>query len=554
MDDGAVVVRLDVDGIELDGFRELFERRVVTAESPERPGEARTQTAVVRARLHELAVLRRSLGELSRLKLQRGEVAVARRRLRADVAETLEALQDLGIHLRVGHGASGSGRGRTGLPGRHGRRRGEIQGLGQNPSRHVRALADAVQGQDGRRDVEDRRRLEARAGPDVAAVEVQDAFEPVILLAHAPHVARLAGVVVEAPELESVVREHDERRAPVHRGEKLANEAVRVEVHLLDGVPIPLLLVRELAREILHAEEVPEEVGRRVEPLDVDEQVVGPLGLPEVQADPGVGLRRRVRPAEVRQVVFEAEGPGELLGRHVDERRDLLAPDVLGLAGQRPDRRLERLRESRSRGVGLLEPVLEQEVVREVVADDRSADRLRGPRRPPADDVRRAPRRRKDVPERLHAAHLARDGQLFARRRIDRDEMSDLVLVGSLSRRDRRPDHRREQRLRRPQRTVSSLLPQPGEIRKLAFGHQQIDRRRVGAVDAEDHHAAGPSVCAAPAQKNRSAQEEDGGQGRRRSPRERRPDVLVRTALVTPSHGIFQHPVTGRFARPFPPS
>src|SRR5438045_2314747 len=82
----------------------------------------------------------------------------------------------------------------------------------------------------------------------------------------APDVAGLRGVVLQLAELEPVVRHHHERRATVHGGQHAAEDLVRVDVHLLDGPSVFPLLLRELAGEVLCAEEVAEQVRGRVEP------------------------------------------------------------------------------------------------------------------------------------------------------------------------------------------------------------------------------------------------------------------------------------------------
>ncbi len=59
------------------------------------------------------------------------------------------------------------------------------------------------------------------------------------------------------------------------------SELVGEDVHLLDGLAVVLLLRRQLAAELAGAEEVAEEVRRRVDALDVDHPEVGLLVAPE---------------------------------------------------------------------------------------------------------------------------------------------------------------------------------------------------------------------------------------------------------------------------------
>jgi len=104
MDDGAVVVRLGVEGLQPDGGVELRERLVVPAEGAERSGEARPERAVVGIGVDELPVRGRRLGELAAREENRREVPISRRRRRLKVAEAPELLEDLRVDLRVARG------------------------------------------------------------------------------------------------------------------------------------------------------------------------------------------------------------------------------------------------------------------------------------------------------------------------------------------------------------------------------------------------------------------------------------------------------------------
>ena len=99
------MVRLDVDGLERDRLVELFDRRVVAPERAECAGKTCAQRAVVGGLLDERRVLARRILEPALLEMNAGEVAVARRRFRADVAEARQLLDD----LRIGFGIAGSG-------------------------------------------------------------------------------------------------------------------------------------------------------------------------------------------------------------------------------------------------------------------------------------------------------------------------------------------------------------------------------------------------------------------------------------------------------------
>ena len=280
----------------------------------------------------------------------------------------------------------------------------------------------------------------------------------------------------------------------VHRVHDLADEAVGVVVHGFDGVTVPALLLGQLAREASGAEQMAEEVRRRVDPLDVDEEVVGPVLAPEAQADPSVGPRRCIGPLEVGEVVVEGERLRELLRRDVHERRELLARHVGGplSIGGEPFLEVGRIGRLRRRWT-----VFHQEVIGEVIRNDVAADLLRRPGGPPADDGRRAIPVGKDVPEGFHLTHPTRHGELLARG-VDGHEMPDAVPVGRLSRRDRRPDDGGEERLLGEQRPIGAPLPQLRKVGKLPLGEQEVDRRGIRAIETEDDDPSGSLRTPAP--------------------------------------------------------
>jgi hypothetical protein len=78
----------------------------------------------------------------------------------------------------------------------------------------------------------------------VPAPQIDDALHAVELLAHAPHVAQLARVVGQRPEIEAVVGEDDERRVVVHGGDEVAHDPVGVDVHRLDRATVAAAAVR----------------------------------------------------------------------------------------------------------------------------------------------------------------------------------------------------------------------------------------------------------------------------------------------------------------------
>ena len=183
-------------------------------------------------------------------------------------------------------------------------------------------------GEHGGRDVEDGRLIEPRPRLHARAVQIDDAFDVMEALAHAAQVARLRGIVVELAEIEAVVGEHHQRGVVVERIHELAEQLVGEDVHLLDRVAVVLLLRRQLAAQLAGAEQVAEEMRRRVDALDVDHAEVGLLVSPEREADVAIAVRGRVRPLEVREVVLEVEWRRERLGAHVDEASQLFEFDV----------------------------------------------------------------------------------------------------------------------------------------------------------------------------------------------------------------------------------
>ena len=82
------MVRLGVERLEPDRRGELLERLVVAAEGAERARQARAQIAVVGTLPDELLVRLRGLRVATRLEGDGGEVPLALRRLRAEVART----------------------------------------------------------------------------------------------------------------------------------------------------------------------------------------------------------------------------------------------------------------------------------------------------------------------------------------------------------------------------------------------------------------------------------------------------------------------------------
>src|SRR5439155_1392239 len=192
------------------------------------------------------------------------------------------------------------------------------------------------------------------------------------------------------------------------------------------------------------------------------------LALPEVQADSPVALGRRQRPPELAQVVAEGEGTGEVLRADVDEARRLLERHVARAADQGGELGLRLGRERDAGGAPFLcGAVAQQEMIADVVADDRAAYGLRRPRGPPADHGHAPAGVGEDVPDRLHSAHLAGHGQLLAGLLVHRHKVPDAVLLRWPARRDGRPEDRAEHRLAAEQAPVGALLPEPGEVRHL---------------------------------------------------------------------------------------
>ena len=283
----------------------------------------------------------------------------------------------------------------------------------------------------------------------------------------------------------------------------------------------------------------------RVEPLDVEQEVVGTVLRPELQADGGVRLRGRVGPLEVREVVGEVELPRRLLGADGHEPGELLRRDVLRPLEGRGDAGLEPGRGDLAGAARSVRGVLHQEVVGEVVRDDRAADGLRRPGRPPSDDVDGALAGGEDVPESLGAAHLARDGELLAGRRVDGDEVADAVAVGRLPGRDRRPDHGGQERLSGQERRVRSLAPELCEVGELSLGHQEVDRLGIRAVETEHEDAAGLLAAAREEGGERGGDAE--GERQERGARAREHGAILRPRCarvrIRRSHGHRQVPV-----------
>ena len=198
-----------------------------------------------------------------------------------------------------------------------------------------------------------------------------------------------------------------------------------------------------------------------------------------------VRLRGRVGPLEVREVVVEVEGPRELLRRDVHERGELLRPSrPAGACAIGGEPALELGRRDLPAPPAPAAAVLHQEVVGEVVRDDRRRGRSPPARSPTSRRRRRSARLSDRMFQRALTWRIRLVTGSCSPARVDGDEVADAVAVGRLSGRDRRPDDGGEERLlrqraarRRPRAAASRSS---GAFPRTSGGRSSRDPRRRG--------------------------------------------------------------------------
>lgn len=316
------------------------------------------------------------------------------------------------------------------------------------------------------------------------------------LFGNPPHVAQPARILGQQAELEAMVGEHDQGRPGVERCEKVADDPVGVLVDRLHGVAVPALLLGELAREALGAEEMPEKVRGRVGALEVDQHQIRAFAVPEFEPEVAVGAQGREDPPEVLQVVLEIERAGEVGSGDIDVRREVRQPDLIGAGHLRAQPRLQPGRPGGAGLAGFLEALGEEEMPRQPVAGHEAVHFLRRMGRPPAEQADPSSGVGEQVPKRLGPPHVAGHRLVAPGRPIASDEVPDAVLIGALAGGDGRPEDGRKGRLEGLEATVGPFTPQTCEVRQLAFREQEIDRFRVEAVEAENEEARRPARSA----------------------------------------------------------
>ncbi len=198
----------------------------------------------------------------------------------------------------------------------------------------------------------------------------------------------------------------------------------------------------------------------------------------------GLDARRRDRARErdegILQPLAARAGARDLFGRHVHETRDFRVGD---LALARRDL-IDSGREGRGIRDALARQALEENRAR-VVRDEEALHLFGRMRAPPADDAHGHSRRRRHVPDRRHRARAPGDRHLLPGRGIHLLEIENPVDVGPHARRQRRPDHRRENRHVRLEARRVALRDQALPVRHPAFRRETVEQIPVEAVQTE---------------------------------------------------------------------
>src|SRR4029453_9266021 len=118
--------------------------------------------------------------------------------------------------------------------------------------------------EDGGGNVDQRGAVDAGSGAHVAAVEVEDAVDPVEALAHPAEVTCRARIVRQLAGREARMGTDVNAGQVVYGREVLPPHAGGVAIHRLDRAAELRLLRRQLAREALRTVEMAEEMRRRV--------------------------------------------------------------------------------------------------------------------------------------------------------------------------------------------------------------------------------------------------------------------------------------------------
>ncbi len=365
---------------------------------------------------------------------------------------------------------------------------------------HVLADGKTEGGQDGRRQVEHARTTDGLALADFRPLRDEDAVRTMLDRRSGRFDGDVLGPKVIG--MESMIGNQDD-------GGVLAGEVQqRAEHHVVEAVSAfddPLVDLEVLfldeglpRRVVLH-----EAVTEVIDPVVVDRHEVPGLELHQrrrrtVNGD-GVGERLRESGQSLVLLLIDFrelrnEGADVLVIEFERVKAELL--EILGEAG-RVDGALRHL-PLRHLPAGGVRPRLADlgvdvrvlDVPRRLVevADHHAVDGFGRVRRPPTDHVALLADLVEHVPDRLGRPIGVRDrtDRLSVRSRFT--ETMNAVLVGSLSRADRGPERRTEDRVERGDVAVHALRHHLLEIRHLAVGDHRMDHAPVGGVptDHED--------------------------------------------------------------------
>ena len=439
-----------------------------------------------------------------------GSGHVRRPLVAADVPERSEARQQLRLRLagrRIRRGGFALARRADRLVRRDAalcvrRQEGRIERGADDASRHLVGRRQAEEFQDGRRDVEEARRLrQTRAAPRAGAAEDEDPLLVVPL-------DRLLGRVGEhplrapGPRSEAVVGEDEHRRPRAGRVDHLAEQTVLVRVEPGDRV----LIAREIglgADRHARGHAVLEAVPHHVDPLEIDTGEIG-VARGEIGRDARVvgaagqdrqRQRRRVlhRPTRGRHRVTGllqhlAARPRQGGRVEVQDRPEVRLGEIGSGLEQVPllDEIVGRPDDPRWPGASLRPRA--QRLEGQQVGDLEAPHRLRRVRGPPGDEGARHPGVVEDVPEGLDLAEAAGDRDAPSARLLDGLEIGDAVHVGADAGDDCRPQKRRDHRVVRAQTGAHPLRDEALQPRHPSGPHQGIDGVPVGPVEADEQH------------------------------------------------------------------
>ena len=348
---------------------------------------------------------------------------------------------------------------------------------------HVPSNRKSVQREDRRCDIEQARTVDQRVPFHARPFHREHAVGPVLV----GGTRRFVGQILRSQvvRVETMIRDDHDRgviaRELDHRAEHHVVKLVCAVHHVLVSLVVVGRDPVETGRVVLH-----ESMAEVIDAVVVHRHEI-----------PGLQLHHRGRGG------VNARSLRQYLG-NLPEARILFLIDLRGVRNERKDllrfqfRRvdpkfLQRLGQSwRMDGTGPHGPGLAKgsDGLLVMVRDHHPADGLGRMRGPPSDDVGALATLVEDVPDRLGPSSKIGYRSDGAGARIRLGESVDAMLVRALARGDRRPEHRRENRLERRKVAHDAVAHQPSEVRHLAGIEQRRDDLPIGSVPADQQNLA----------------------------------------------------------------